>query len=81
MPAALKKFYIAFEYEGFTNKAVVTPFEAERKGGVNYIVEIFTREYIVWKTETGWKDLNGVSNGLVKSIGTAIDAHQLQNVQ
>lgn len=73
-----KKFFISFEYEGFTNKAVVTPFAAERKAGLNYIVEIYTREYIVWKTETGWRDLNGVSNGLLMSIGNAIDLHYQQ---
>lgn len=71
------KYIINFEYEGFNNEAVVTPFPSERKGEYNFIVEVYTREYIVWKTENGWKDLNGASNDFLMALGNAIDEYHL----
>lgn len=73
-----EKFVISFDYQGFINEAVVTAFPAEKKDAFNYIVEICTREYIVWKTDHGWKDLNGASNEFLISMGVAIEEYQLQ---
>lgn len=73
-----QKFIISFYYQGFMNEAVVTPFASERRGEFNYIVEICTREYIVWKADHGWKDLNGASTEFLVSMGVAIEEHQLQ---